>query len=323
MRAIVVDEPGPPEVLRLGQLPDPEPASGEVVIRVAGAGVNRADLQQRIGVYPPPSGASETIGLECSGTIQAVGADVTSWHVGDHCLALLAGGGYAEQVVVPAGQVVSPPEGIDLVSGGGLMETAATVVSNLDRAGLTDGETFLVHGGAGGIGSFAIQYAKALGATVIATAGTSQKLDYCRSLGADLAVSYHDDWTHSAAEFTARRGVDVILDNMGAKYLDANTGALATDGRLMIIGLQGGRNATLDLGRLLTKRAAVFATSLRGRPVAQKAAICRTLVETVWPMYADGRIHLATEARYPLADAATAHTHLDSGDNIGKVLLVT
>lgn len=322
MHAIVVTEPGPPEVLRVEQVVDPQPAPDEVVIQVAAAGVNRADLQQRIGAYPPPAGASETIGLECSGVVDAVGDEVTGWQIGDRCLALLAGGGYAERVAVPAGQVVRPPDHVDLVSAGGLMETAATVVSNLDRAGLVSGETLLIHGGAGGIGTFAIQYAKAIGATVIATAGTTDKLDYCRSRGADLAVSYHDDWSETVAEFSSGGGVDVILDNMGAKYLDANTRALAADGRLMIIGMQGGRKATLDLGRLLSKRGAVFATSLRGRPVEQKSAICHKLVRDVWPMYADGRIELAPESRYPLAEASAAHAQLEGGDNVGKVLLV-
>lgn len=309
-------------MLQVSELPDPEPGAEEVVIQVAASGVNRADLQQRIGVYPPPSGASEIIGLECSGVVHALGDQVTGWQVGDDCLALLAGGGYAEQVTVPAGQVVRPPQAVDLISAGGLMETAATVVSNLDRAGLASGEIFLVHGGAGGIGSFAIQYAKIIGATVVTTAGTQQKMDYCRSLGADLAVSYHDDWAAAVAEFTLQRGVDVILDNMGAKYLDANTGALAPDGRLMIIGLQGGTKGTLNLGRLLAKRGAVFATSLRGRPVEQKTAICRKLAQDIWPMYADGRIRLASETRYPLAEAAAAHLHLEGGDSVGKVLLV-
>jgi len=321
MRAITVEQPGGPEVLRLGEVPDPVPGPGEVVVDIVGAGVNRADLQQRIGVYPPPPGASEIIGLECSGTIAAVGADVQGWRVGQPCVALLAGGGYAERVAVPAGQVVRPPEGVDLITAGGLLEVAATVVSNIDLARLTAGESFLVHGGAGGIGSFAIQYAKQLGATVIATAGSPEKLDHCRSLGADLAVSYRDDWAAAVAHFTGR-GVDVILDNMGAKYLDANTRALAPDGRLMIIGLQGGARAELDLGRLLSKRCSVTATSLRGRPTEQKATIVARVAESIWPMYAAGQIRPAPETRFSLADAAQAHAKLESGDNVGKILLL-
>jgi putative PIG3 family NAD(P)H quinone oxidoreductase len=321
MRAITVEQPGGPDVLRLAEVPDPDPGPGEVVVTIAGAGVNRADLQQRIGVYPPPPGASEIIGLECSGTIAAVGAGVQGWQVGEPCVALLAGGGYAEQVAVPAGQVVRPPEGVDLITAGGLLEVAATVVSNADLVRLTAGETFLVHGGAGGIGSFAIQYAKQLGARVIATAGSPEKLDHCRALGADLAVSYRDDWAAAVADFTGR-GVDVILDNMGAKYLDANTRTLAPDGRLVIIGLQGGARAELDLGRLLAKRCSVTATSLRGRPTQQKAAIVARVAETVWPMYASGQIKPAPETRFGLADAAQAHARLESGENVGKILLL-
>lgn len=309
-------------MLRLGELADPVPASGELLIQVAAAGVNRADLQQRIGVYPPPPGASEIIGLECSGTVAAVGDNVSGWEVGEPCVALLAGGGYAELVAVPAGQVVRPPEGVDLVTAGGLMEVAATVVSNCDLARLAAGETFLVHGGAGGIGSFAIQYAKHLGATVVTTAGSEAKLDYCRALGADLAVSYRDDWSAALADFAGGRGVDVILDNMGAKYLASNLAALATDGRLMIIGLQGGSTAEINIGRMLVKRVTVTATSLRGRPVEQKSAIARRVAESVWPLLAGGEIRPTIETRFRLAEAAQAHARLESGDNIGKILLL-
>ncbi|MBO0813201.1 MAG: zinc-binding dehydrogenase, partial [Microlunatus sp.] len=210
----------------------------------------------------------------------------------------------------------------DPVTAGGLMEVAATVVSNAELAGLAAGQTFLVHGGAGGIGSFAIQYAKALGATVIATAGAADKLDYCRELGADLAVSYRDDWAAAVADFTAGNGIDVILDNMGAKYLAANIGALAADGRLMIIGLQGGAKAEINLGQLLSRRATVTATSLRGRPVQQKSAIVSRVAESAWPLYAAGRLRPATETRFGLAEAAQAHGRLESGDNIGKILLL-
>lgn len=322
MRAITVDQPGGPEVLRLTEVADPIPAPGELLIKVTAAGVNRADLQQRIGVYPPPPGASEIIGLECSGTIQAIGDGVSGWKVGEACVGLLAGGGYAELVAVPAGQVVRPPQGIDLVTAGGLIEVAATVVSNCDLARLAAGETFLVHGGAGGIGSFAIPYAKHLGATVITTAGSDAKLDYCRSLGADCAVSYRDDWPAAVSDFTGGRGVDVILDNMGAKYLEPNLAALATDGRLMIIGMQGGNTAEINLGRLLVKRGTVAATSLRGRPVEQKAAITQRLVESVWPLLTSGEIKPTKETRFGLAEAAQAHARLESGENIGKILLL-
>ncbi len=321
MRAVTVDQPGDPEVLRVSTVDDPTPRPGELLIKVEAAGVNRADLQQRRGVYPPPPGASQTLGLECSGYVAGLGPDVADWQIGEPCVALLAGGGYAEYVAVPAGQVVRPPAGVDLVTAGGLMEVAATVTSNLSKAGLAAGETFLVHGGAGGIGAFAIQYAKALGARVIATGGAEEKLAFCRSVGADLAVSYRQDWVAAVREFTADRGVDVILDNMGAGYLESNLAALGPDGRLVIIGLQGGRKATLDIGALLTKRAAVMATSLRGRPAEQKAAICHEVAERVWPMITDGRIRPAPETRFGLDEVVEAHRRLESGDNIGKILL--
>lgn len=236
-------------------------------------------------------------------------------------MALLAGGAYAELVAVPAGQVVPPPPGVDLVTAAGIVEVAATVWSNLDRAGLRSGERFLVHGGAGGIGSFAIQYAKTLGAIVITTAGSAEKLAYCRSIGADLAISYREDWPQAVADFTDGRGVDLILDNMGAKYLPANVSALATGGRLVIIGLQGGRQATLDLGQLMARRADVLATSLRPRPVAEKVAICQQVVQTIWPRISSGAIKPAPQTLYPLAEAVAAHQRLESGDNLGKIIL--
>jgi putative PIG3 family NAD(P)H quinone oxidoreductase len=320
--AITVTEPGGPEVLRLEEVETPVPAVGEVLIKVAAAGVNRADLLQREGHYPPPPGASEIIGLEVSGRIAATGEDVDGWSVGDRCVALLAGGGYAEYVAVPAGQVIVPPPGIDLLTAGGVLEVAATVYSNLGLARLADNETFLVHGGAGGIGSFAIQYAKARGATVIATAGTPDKIDFCRSLGADHAISYREEWPALITEITAAHGVDVILDNMGAKYLDDHVRLLARDGRLMVIGFQGGRKATLDIGALLPKRGSITAASLRSRPVGQKAAICRGVVEDVWPLFGSGRIQPPRITSYPLAEAAAAHALLESGDSLGKIILI-
>ena len=320
MQAIVAREPGGPEVLELQEVPDPSAGPGEVLVAVSAAGVNRADLMQRQGHYPPPPGASTVIGLEVSGHVAAVGDGVGGWSVGDPCVALLAGGGYAELVAVPAGQVVGPPPGADLVAAAGLVEVAATVVSNLDLAGLGAGQVFLVHGGAGGIGSFAIQYARSLGATVIATAGSSDKLDYCRSVGAQHAVSYRDDWV-AEVRAAAPDGVDVVLDNMGAKYLAAHQELLAIEGRLVVIGLQGGTKGTLDLGALLAKRASVHATSLRGRPVEEKAEICRRVVERIWPLLADGTIAATPQTVFPLAAAAEAHAHLESGVNLGKVVL--
>ncbi|MFZ0531005.1 MAG: NAD(P)H-quinone oxidoreductase [Propionicimonas sp.] len=321
MRIVSVTEPGGPEKLIIAEAPRPEVAGGEVLIAVQAAGVNRADLLQRQGFYPPPPGASEVIGLEVGGTIAELGENVTGWTVGEEAVALLAGGGYADFVNVPAGQVIRPPAGVDLVSATGLVEVAATVLSNFDHVHLSAGETVLIHGGAGGIGTFAIQYAKALGAHVVVTAGSPEKLALCRELGADEAIDYHDDWVAGLAAFTRDRGADVILDVVGAKYLESNVASLATDGRLVVIGLQGGRKGTLDLNALLVKRALVTATSLRGRPVAQKAAIAAAVADRVWPLVASGAIRPAPETRFPLEAVAQAHEHLASGANLGKVIL--
>ena len=320
MKAIVAREPGPPEVLELRDADAPSPGPNEVLIKVAAAGVNRADLLQRQGHYQPLRGVSPLIGLEVSGTIAAVGADVTNWAVEDTCVALLAGGGYAEYAVAPAGQVVPPPLGVDLVSAAAVIEVAATVYSNVEMIGLTDDDIFLVHGGAGGIGSFAIQYAKSVGAIVIATAGSEDKLDYCRSIGADYAISHRGDWPAAVRE-VARDGVHMILDNMGAKYLTDHVQLLAIDGSLVIIGLQGGRSGTLDLATLMGKRGLITANSLRARTVEEKAAICRGLVQNVWPLIADDTIKQPPLTVFPLKDAAAAHARLESGDNIGKIIL--
>ncbi|HLT61072.1 MAG TPA: NAD(P)H-quinone oxidoreductase, partial [Microlunatus sp.] len=255
--------------------------------------------------------------------IAAVGPEVTGWRPGDPAVALLSGGAYAEYVTAPAGQVIPPPPGVDLATTGGLIEVAATVVANLDLAGLRPGERFCVHGGAGGIGSFAIQYAKQLGAEVITTAGSTAKLEFCRGLGADHALSYHDDWAAAIDAITGGAGVDVILDNMGAKYLEQHVRLLARDGRLVVIGLQGGRKGTLDLGRLLAGRGTVYATTLRSRSVEQKSAICARVVEAVWPMITDGRVRPAPQTTFPLVEAAAAHRLLESGDNLGKIVLRT
>jgi NADPH:quinone reductase-like Zn-dependent oxidoreductase len=236
-------------------------------------------------------------------------------------VALLAGGGYAEYVVVPAGQAIEPPEGIDRVTAAGLVETAATVSSNLQIAGLTSGDFFLVHGGSGGIGSMAIQYAKALGAAVMTTAGSDAKLDYCRSIGADLAVSYRDDWASAVQDRSAGHGVDVILDSIGARYLDQHLALLAIEGRLVVIGLQGGRKGEVNLGQLLSKRGRIIATTVRSRPVAEKSAICARVAETIWPLIASGAVRPAPQTVMRLEQAAEAHRHLESGDNLGKIIL--
>ncbi|TWH02646.1 putative PIG3 family NAD(P)H quinone oxidoreductase [Nocardioides sp. J9] len=323
MRAVTQSEPGGPETLVVTELPDPTPGPGEVLVEVAATAVNRADLLQRQGHYPPPPGASEVIGLECSGTVAAVGEGVTRWAVGDQVCALLAGGGYASLVVVPEGQVMPVPDGVDLVTAAALPEVACTVWSNVFMvAGLRPDEVFLVHGGAGGIGTFAIQLASRLGARVFTTAGSEDKLARCRELGAEVAISYREqDFVEVVREATDGHGADVVLDNMGAKYLERNVDVLATEGRLVIIGMQGGTKAELNIGKLLSKRGAVIATALRARPVEGKARICASVVEHVWPLVTDGSVRPVVSAVLPLDEVAEAHRRIEGGDNIGKVLL--
>ena len=323
MRAVIATGTGGPEVLSVGELPDPEPKPGEVVLDVAAAGLNRADLLQRQGFYPPPPGASDVIGMECSGTVSAVGEEVTGWSVGDRACALLAGGGYAAKVAVPAGQLMPVPDGVDLVTAAALPEVAATVWSNLFMiAGLKPHETLLVHGGAGGIGTFAIQLAHQLGATVLTTAGTADKLAACAALGADVTINYRDqDFVEVVKESTDGRGADVVLDNMGAKYLGRNVDALAIEGRLVIIGMQGGTKGELDINMLLRKRGAVIATTLRSRPVDEKSAICASVVEHVWPLVSAGLVQPVVNGTMPLEEVAAAHALMESGEHSGKILL--
>jgi putative PIG3 family NAD(P)H quinone oxidoreductase len=325
VKAIVVREPGGPETLEYADLPDPELGPGDVLIDVAATAVNRADLLQRQGHYDPPPGASSVIGLECSGTVAALGKDVTEHAVGDEVCALLAGGGYATRVAVPAGQVMPLPGGVDLVTAAALPEVAATVWSNVMMvAGLRSGETFLVHGGAGGIGSFAIQLAAAVGARVITTGGSAEKLAFCAALGADVTIDYREqDFVEVVREVTDGHGADVILDNMAASYLGRNVAALAVEGRLVVIGMQGGTRGELDLGALMRKRAAIVATTLRARPASEKATICRAVTEHVWPLVADGTIRPVVDTTLPLAEAAEAHRRMESGAHSGKILLVT
>lgn len=321
MRAMTLIDFGGPDMLTLTEVETPTPGPGHVLITTVAAGVNRADLLQRQGYYPPPAGESEIIGLEVSGTIAALGDGVTDWVIGDPCVALLAGGGYADSVVAPVGQVVRPPSGIDLVSAGAIIEVAATVVSNMDHVRLSAGETLLVHGGTGGIGSFAIQYGKALGCRVVATAGTPEKVALCRELGADIALSYHDDWVQGLKDATDGHGADVILDVMGAKYLGLNVRALARLGRLVVIGLQGGVKGELNLNALLSKSGTVTATSLRLRPALEKAAICARVASEVWPLIESGQIRMPHETRIPFEEARAAHELLASGTNVGKIVL--
>lgn len=322
VRAITITEYGGPAVLRLAEVPDPRPGPGEVLIDVAATSVNRADLLQRQGRYTPPPGASEILGLECAGTVAELGEGTTGFAVGDEVCALLAGGGYAERVTVPAGQVMPLPPGVDLVTAGGVPEVACTVWSTVVRhAGLTAGELLLVHGGSGGVGTHAIQVGRALGARVAATASAA-RLACCAELGAQILIDYREQ---DFAEQLAGRA-DVILDNMGAKYLSRNLTALAPDGRLVVIGLQGGATAELNLGALLPKRASVAAIGLRGRPVSGahgKTALCTDVVARLWPLFGDGLVTPVVHARIPLAEAAQAHQMLEAGGVVGKILLTT
>ncbi|MFB4316535.1 NAD(P)H-quinone oxidoreductase [Actinomadura sp. 21ATH] len=316
MHAIVIREPGDPGVLEWTEVPDAAAGPGEVLVEVAASAVNRADVMQRRGFYEPPPGASPYPGLEVSGRIAALGEGVGGWRVGDEVCALLAGGGYAEKVAIPAGQLLPVPAGVGLVEAAGLPEVACTVWSNVFQlGGLKAGETFLVHGGGSGIGTMAIQLARAFGARVLCTVGTAEKAERCRELGAERAVNYRED------DFVAYGPYDVILDNMGAKYLARNVESLATGGRLMVIGLQGGARAELDLNALLRKRAAVHATSLRARPLDEKAAIVAAVREHVWPLLEKGDVRPIVDRTLPMAEAAEAHRLLEASGHIGKILL--
>jgi putative PIG3 family NAD(P)H quinone oxidoreductase len=321
--AIVAREPGGPEVLEWTEVPDPRPGPGEVLIDIAASAVNRADLLQRQGFYPPPPGAPNIIGLECSGTIAALGPDVTGWQIGDEVCALLAGGGYATKVAVPAAQVLPLPKGIDLVTAASLPEVGCTVWSNIvQHARLRAGEVLLVHGGAGGIGTHAIQVGKALGATVAVTAGSADRLARCAELGADITIDYKQQ---DFVEVLGKRGADVILDNMGASYLDRNLQSLAPDGRLMVIGFQGGRKAELDFQKMLPKRLSVTALGLRGRPVdgrGSKAEVVAGVREGLWPLIESGQVKPIVHSVVPMASASEAHQALESGGEVfGKLIL--
>ena len=324
MYAVVITEPGEPDVLRWLEVPDPVPGPGEVVIEIAASGVNRADLMQREGRYPPPPGAPPYPGLECSGRVRSVGDGVTGWRPGDEVCALLAGGGYAEQVVVPAGQLLPVPALVDMTEAAAFPETACTVYANVFQlAGLTSGETLLVHGGSSGIGTMAIQLGKAFGARVACTAGSAEKLARCRELGADVAINYRDeDFVAALLNATGGAGADVILDIMGASYLARNLTALATGGRLVIIGRQGGSRAEIDLGVLQGKRASVHATTLRARPANEKAAVVAAVHDHVWPLIDAGKVAAVIDRKLPMSQAAQAHRALAASEHIGKILLV-
>lgn len=325
MKAVTIPTPGDEDALVLAEVPDPQPAPGEVLLDVAAAGVNRADLLQRQGFYDPPAGTSPYPGLEASGTIAALGDGVAGWSVGDQACALLVGGGYAEQVAVPAGQLLPVPKGVSLVDAAALPEVVCTVWSNVFMtANLQSGQVLLVHGGSSGIGTMAIQLGREVGARVAVTAGSQAKLDACRELGADILINYRDqDFVEEITAATGGTGADVILDVVGAKYLERNLKALAVNGRIVVIGMQGGAKAEINLNTLLMKRAALIATSLRARPAAEKAAIVAAVREHVWPLVEGGRVRPVIHAQLPLAEAPRAHRILAESNHVGKVLLTT
>ncbi|MFE3249427.1 NAD(P)H-quinone oxidoreductase [Streptomyces sp. NPDC059209] len=326
MYAITIPEPGGPEALVWAEVPDPVPAEGEVLVDVVASAVNRADLLQRQGFYDPPPGSSPYPGLECAGRIAALGpgTETSGWSVGDEVCALLAGGGYAEKVAVPVGQLLPIPEGMDLATAAALPEVTCTVWSNVFMiAHLRPGELLLAHGGASGIGTMAIQLAKSVGARVAVTAGGPEKLARCAELGADILIDYREqDFVDELRKATDGAGADVILDIVGAKYLDRNVRALAVNGRLAVIGLQGGVKGELNLAALLGKRAAVTATSLRGRPLGEKASIVAAVREHVWPLVGAGQVRPVVDRTFALPDAAEAHAALEAGEHVGKILLL-
>ena len=321
MHAIVITKPGDPEVLQWQEVPDPEPGPDDVLIEIAASAVNRADLMQRQGLYPPPPGAPKYPGLECSGTVIGVGANVAGWQAGDEVCALLTGGGYAERIAVPQGQVLPKPAGTALTEAAALPEATCTVYSNIFQlAHLKAGELILIHGGSSGIGTMAIQLAKAIGARVACTAGSTEKLERCRELGAEITIDYKStDFVQALRE---AGGADVILDIMGASYLQRNLEALAVNGRLSIIGMQGGRRAELDLGMLHAKRASLFATTLRARPTAEKAAIVAAVRANVWPLIASGQVRPVIDTELPMPQAAQAHQLMATSGHVGKILLL-
>ncbi len=323
MRAVTIPTPGDADALVLDEVPEPSPGADEVVVDVVSAGLNRADVMQRQGFYNPPPGASAYPGLEVSGRIAVLSDGVTGWSVGDEVCALLTGGGYAERVAVPAGQLLPVPDGVSLEDAAALPEVVSTVWSNLFMtANLQPGEVLLVHGGSSGIGTMAIQLAREVGAQVAVTAGSAAKLDVCRELGASILVNYREqDFEQVVREATDGHGADVILDTIGAKYLARNVSVLAPNGRLVIIGLQGGRTGEIDLGAMLAKRCALIATTLRARPLGEKAAIVAAVREHVWPIVAAGRVRPVIQGRYPLDQVAAAHREMEASTHIGKILL--
>lgn len=321
MQCIEIPEPGGPEALKLGTRPVPEPGHGEVLVKVASAGVNRPDVMQRQGVYPPPPGASDILGLEIAGTVAKVGAGVAEWREGDEVCALVTGGGYAEYCPAPAAQVLPVPEGVGLEHAGGLPETFFTVWTNVfDRAGLRAGERLLVHGGSSGIGTTAIQMASQLGARVFATAGSKEKCDACLALGAERAVNYREeDFVEALKEPTG--GMDVILDMVAGDYVQKNISLLRPEGRLVHIAFLGGHEVELNLMPTMLKRLSVLGSTLRPQSIEAKADIARALKERIWPLIGNGRIKPVVDSTFPLADAVKAHERIDGGAHIGKIIL--
>ncbi|MBX3089005.1 MAG: NAD(P)H-quinone oxidoreductase [Cryobacterium sp.] len=324
MLAVTVSRPGGPERLSLQKVPEPVPGDGEVLIRVCAAGVNRADLLQREGNYPAPAGVPDWPGLECSGTIEAIGGGVEDLSAGDRVCALLAGGGYGELAVARSGQVLSVSPDLDLESAAGLPEALATVWSNLFMiAGLQSGETVLIHGGASGIGTIAIQMAKAFGAKVAVTAGDRQKLDLCASLGAEVLINYRQaDFVEELRAATKDLGADVILDPVGGAYLDRNIRSLARGGRIVLIANQSGEVGELRVGRLMSKWGSIHASALRSRPESEKDQILSEVLENVWPLVLSGQIKPVIDSRFSFADARLAHERMESGVHAGKILLI-
>jgi NADPH:quinone reductase len=325
MTAIEIREPGPPQVLRAVLRPVPEPGRGEVLIKVAAAGVNRPDILQRKGVYAPPRGITDIPGLEVAGEVVRLGEGVREPALGSQVCALIAGGGYAQFVSAPAVQCLPVPPGLTLEEAAAVPETFFTVWLNLfERARLKRGETLLVHGGSSGIGTTAIMLARAFGVRVLATAGSAQKCEACRALGAELAINYHEvDFVEATLRATEGKGADVILDMVGGDYLARNVNAAATEGRIALIAIQGGHRAELDLRPLMTKRLTITASTLRPQPVENKGRLAQALREHVWPLFAHGQLKPQIHARFPLKDAALAHQLMESGAHIGKILLLT
>jgi putative PIG3 family NAD(P)H quinone oxidoreductase len=324
MTAIEIKEPGGPDVLVAAERPEPVVGAGDVLVKVAAAGVNRPDVMQRQGRYAPPPGASDIPGLEVAGTIETVGAEVRGWRVGDRVCALVSGGGYAEYCAAPGPQCLPIPEGFDFVHAAGIPETTFTVWTNVfERGRLAAGESILIHGGSSGIGTTAIQLAKAFGARVLTTAGTAEKCRACEALGADHAINYRDtDFVEAARQFTGGRGVDLVLDIVGGDYLSRNLDVLAMEGRLVQIGVMSGPKAQVNMMPVLQRRLTITGSTLRPRSVPEKAAIARAVHEQVWPLYESGRVRVLVHATFPLRHAAEAHRVMDASTHIGKLVLV-